>query len=132
MVPGAHKGEGLGNAFLSHIRETDGIFHVVRAFDDPEVSHTEIDVNPVRDMGIIYEELLLKDLEYCEKRVEDLNQKLKRGNDKDSIDEKETMEKALALLQSKKWIRTGEWNTKDVDQLNKHNFITVILIKLYF
>ncbi len=78
MVPGAHKGEGLGNAFLSHIRETDGIFHVVRAFDDPEVSHTEIDVNPVRDMGIIYEELLLKDLEYCENRVNDINNKIKR------------------------------------------------------
>ena len=82
-------------------------------------------------MGIIYEELLLKDLEYCENRVNDINNKIKRQNDKDCTEEKETMEKALALLQSKKWIRTGEWNTKDVDQLNKHNFITVIHIKLY-
>lgn len=65
LVPGAHKGEGLGNSFLSHIRETDAIFHVVRAFDDPNVSHTEVDVDPVRDLGIIYEELMLKDLEYC-------------------------------------------------------------------
>ena len=65
LVPGAHKGEGLGNAFLSHIRETDAIFQVVRAFEDPNVSHTEIDVDPVRDLDIIYTELLLKDLEYC-------------------------------------------------------------------
>lgn len=50
LVPGASKGEGLGNAFLSHIRETDAIFHVVRAFDDPEITHTENEVNPVRDM----------------------------------------------------------------------------------
>ena len=78
MVPGAHKWGGLGNAFLSHIRETDGIFHVFRAFDDPEVSHTEVDVNPVRDMGIINEELLLKDLKYCENRVNDINNKIKR------------------------------------------------------
>jgi len=49
-VPGASKGEGLGNAFLAHIKEVDGIFHVVRGFEDPEVSHTEIDVDPVRDL----------------------------------------------------------------------------------
>jgi ribosome-binding ATPase YchF (GTP1/OBG family) len=51
LVPGASKGEGLGNNFLSHIRETDGIYHVVRAFEDPEVTHTEVEVDPVRDMG---------------------------------------------------------------------------------
>jgi obg-like ATPase 1 len=65
LVPGAHKGEGLGNAFLAHIKETDGIFHVVRAFDDPEIVHTEVDVDPIRDMEIVYTELLLKDLEFC-------------------------------------------------------------------
>lgn len=60
LVPGASKGEGLGNAFLSHIREVDGIYHVVRAFDDVEVIHTELEVNPVRDLQIIFDELLLK------------------------------------------------------------------------
>lgn len=64
-MPGAHKGEGLGNAFLSHIRETDGIYHVVRAFDDENVSHTELTVDPIRDMEIISTELILKDLDYC-------------------------------------------------------------------
>jgi len=61
LVPGASKGEGLGNAFLSHIRETDAIFHVVRAFDDPEITHTEAEVNPVRDLQIISDELVYKD-----------------------------------------------------------------------
>jgi len=50
LVPGASKGEGLGNNFLSHIREVDGIFHVCRAFDNPEVTHTENEVDPVRDL----------------------------------------------------------------------------------
>jgi obg-like ATPase 1 len=53
LVRGASKGEGLGNAFLSHIREVDGIYHVVRAFDDEEIVHVEMDVNPIRDMEII-------------------------------------------------------------------------------
>lgn len=63
LVSGAANGEGLGNAFLSHISSTDGIFHVVRAFEDPEIVHTEMSVDPVRDMKIICEELCLKDLE---------------------------------------------------------------------
>lgn len=78
LVPGASKGEGLGNAFLSHIKETDGIYHVVRAFEDPNVSHTENDVNPVRDLDIISTELILKDEEYVDKRLDDLVQKIKR------------------------------------------------------
>ncbi len=69
-------GEGLGNAFLAHIRETDGIYHVVRAFEDPEVTHTENEVDPVRDMDIISTELVLKDLDYIEKRIADLDHKI--------------------------------------------------------
>jgi len=72
IVRNAHKGEGLGNAFLSHIREVDGFFHVVRAFEDPEVTHTEIEVDPIRDMEIISEELIFKDLDYLGKRIDEL------------------------------------------------------------
>jgi obg-like ATPase 1 len=61
-----------GNSFLSHISSTDGIFHCVRAFDDPEVTHHELEVDPVRDMQIICEELCLKDLEWVEKKCADL------------------------------------------------------------
>lgn len=53
MVPGASKGEGLGNAFLNHIKEVDGIYHVLRAFESEEVTHTENEVDPIRDAGII-------------------------------------------------------------------------------
>jgi obg-like ATPase 1 len=69
---GASTGAGLGNAFLSHVRAVDGIFQVVRAFDDAEVIHVEGDVNPLRDMEIIQTELRLKDIEWVQRRVEDM------------------------------------------------------------
>ena len=64
LVKGAAEGEGLGNAFLSHIQAVDCILHVVRAFDDPEVSHVEDTIDPVRDLEIISQELLRKDTEW--------------------------------------------------------------------
>lgn len=79
---GASQGEGLGNAFLSNIQATDGIFHVVRAFDDPEITHHELTVDPVRDMEIICHELVLKDLDMVEKRLADVNKVLSRSNNK--------------------------------------------------
>lgn len=82
IVKGASKGEGLGNHFLSNIREVDGIYHVVRAFEDEEVTHTENQVDPVRDMEIINNELVLKDLEYTDNRIEDLNKQVSRTNNK--------------------------------------------------
>jgi len=69
-VSGASTGAGLGNAFLSHVRSVDGIFQVVRAFDDDEVTHVEGDVNPIRDMEIIQTELRLKDIEWVQKHLE--------------------------------------------------------------
>ena len=68
LVAGASKGEGLGNQFLSHIRETDAIAHVVRCFDDENITHVEGGINPVRDMGIINTELCLADLESVDKK----------------------------------------------------------------
>ena len=69
-MSGASTGAGLGNAFLSHVRSVDGIFQVVRAFDDDEVTHVEGDVNPIRDMEIIQTELRLKDIEWVQKHLE--------------------------------------------------------------
>lgn len=82
IVKGASKGEGLGNHFLSNIRDADGIYHVVRAFEDEEIAHTEISVDPIRDMEIIHEELVLKDLEYVQNRLEDIEKTIKRNNAK--------------------------------------------------
>lgn len=72
ITKGASTGAGLGNAFLSHVRSVDGIFQVVRAFDDAEVIHVEGDVDPLRDMDIIQTELRLKDIEWVEKHLDGL------------------------------------------------------------
>lgn len=72
LTQGASTGAGLGNAFLSHVRAVDGIFQVIRAFDDAEVIHVEGDVNPIRDMEIIQNELRLKDIEWTTKKLEAL------------------------------------------------------------
>jgi len=72
LVRGANKGEGLGNKFLSHIREVDGIAHVVRCFDLPEVVHVEGSIDPIRDIEVIKTELVLSDIEIIERRVEKL------------------------------------------------------------
>jgi obg-like ATPase 1 len=69
LTAGASTGAGLGNSFLSHVRAVDGIFQVVRAFDDAEVIHVEGDVNPIRDMEIIQNELRLKDIDWVEKTL---------------------------------------------------------------
>ncbi|KZV39532.1 putative LRR receptor-like serine/threonine-protein kinase [Dorcoceras hygrometricum] len=82
LVRGAHQGQGLGNNFLSHIRAVDGIFHVLRAFEDSDIIHVDDSVDPVRDLEVISSELRLKDLEFMERRIEDLEKSLKRSNDK--------------------------------------------------
>ena len=79
LVKGASAGEGLGNAFLSHIRGVDGIFHVMRAFDDADVIHVEDRVDPIEDIDIITGELRLKDIEFVGKHVEELKRMAGRG-----------------------------------------------------
>ena len=79
LVKGAAEGKGKGNAFLSHIREVDLIIHVVRCFVDDDIIHVEGDVDPDRDIAIIEEELILKDLESVEKRVDTLRKQSKSG-----------------------------------------------------
>ncbi len=80
LVAGASKGEGLGNQFLAHIREVDAIAHVVRCFEDENVVHVEGSVDPARDIEVIETELLLKDLDTAEKRVERAQKGAKTGN----------------------------------------------------
>jgi GTP-binding protein YchF len=81
LVKGASRGEGLGNQFLSNIRETDAIIHVIRCFDNDNVTHVDGSVDPVRDKEIIDAELQLKDLETIENRLEKLAKQVKHGND---------------------------------------------------
>ncbi|WP_445664951.1 redox-regulated ATPase YchF [Fodinibius sp. AD559] len=100
LVKGASEGKGKGNAFLSHIREVDLIVHVVRCFDDENVVHVEGDVNPKRDIHIIEDELILKDLETVEKRYEKLKKEAKSG-------EKETLQKLGVVERLKEHLELG-------------------------
>ncbi len=77
LVKGASKGEGLGNKFLSNIRETEVILHIVRCFDDPNVVHVEGSIDPIRDVEIIEQELLFADLDSLEKRINSLKKRAK-------------------------------------------------------
>lgn len=86
LVKGASEGKGKGNAFLSHIREVDLIVHVVRCFDDNDVIHVEGSVDPARDIHIIEDELILKDLESVEKRVETMKKQVRSGDKKIAAD----------------------------------------------
>lgn len=95
LVQGASKGEGLGNQFLANIRETDAIAHVLRCFEDDDVTHVEGRVDPVADAEVIETELMLADLESIEKRRAGLVRKLK-GNDKEAIEQ----DRLLALAQT--------------------------------
>lgn len=118
LVRGASKGEGLGNHFLSNINGTDGIFHVVRAFEDPEITHHELTVDPVRDMEIITEELIYKDLEFLEKRIDDLKKIMNRSNNKTDKEEMDLLLKVQEQLNNKKWVRSGTWSNKEIELLN--------------
>ena len=97
LVRGASKGEGLGNQFLSHIREVDAIIHVLRCFDDGNITHVEGSVDPVRDAEIIETELTLADLEAVEKRIVGLTKKA-RGGDKEAKELLALAEKIQAIL----------------------------------
>lgn len=107
LVKGASEGKGKGNAFLSHIREVDLIVHVVRCFDDTNVIHVEGDVNPTRDVHIIEDELILKDLESVEKRWENLKKEAKSG-DKTDIQNLEIITRLKEHLETGNAARTFE------------------------
>jgi len=94
LVSGASTGPGLGNAFLSHVRSVDGIFQVVRAFDDADVTHVEGDVDPIRDMEIIQTELRLKDIEWVQKQLEG-NKKTSRALGNNSLADKARKEEIV-------------------------------------
>jgi hypothetical protein len=80
LVKGASRGEGLGNRFLSHIRDVDALLHIVRCFDDPDIVHMDGSIDPVRDMDVVNTELILADLETIEKRMEKTERLLKTGD----------------------------------------------------
>ena len=105
FVKGASQGEGLGNQFLANIRETDAILHVLRCFEDADITHVDESIDPIRDAETVETELMLADLESLEKRVEPLTKK-SRGNDKDAVQQLEIIERVLVALRDGKPART--------------------------
>lgn len=128
LVKNASQGEGLGNAFLSNIQAVDGIFHMCRAFSDSDVTHVEGEVDPIRDLEIIFNELRLKDLERLEKMLPDAELKVTRAGNKCPKELKvarDTLVKAKECLEvQQKPLRTIDWSNAEVEILNQHLFLT--------
>ncbi len=123
LVKGASKGEGLGNKFLSHIREVDAIVHVLRCFEDGDVVHVEGSVDPLRDAEIIEIELILADLESVEKRLPNMEKKAK-GADKDAKAQFEIMKKVYKVLSEGKPARLAEIHADEEKEFRILQFIT--------
>ncbi len=113
LVKGASKGEGLGNKFLGNIRETDAVLHVLRCFDDENVTHVDGTVNPVRDKEIIDIELQMKDLETIEARIGRVEKLAKTGQDKDAIRAFEVYSKIHEALLKGESARTVVFESKE-------------------
>jgi obg-like ATPase 1 len=128
LVKGASTGQGLGNAFLSNIQAVDGIFHMIRVFEDEDVTHVEGSVDPIRDLEIISEELRLKDEERVVSIIEDLEPKVRRAGKsgpKELQNELTTMQKVLhCLKEERRPVRVGDWSAAEIEFLNKHLFLT--------
>jgi len=118
LVKGASKGEGLGNKFLSHIREVDAIIHVLRCFEDADITHVHGKIDPIEDAEVIDTELMIADLESVEKRIVSLQKKAK-GGDKVAKEQVEILENCLVVLQEGQPVRAlaGKYSNKDLSAL---------------
>ena len=124
LVKGASKGEGLGNKFLSNIRTTDAIVHVVRCFEDSNVTHVEGDTNPLRDIDIINLELVMADMEMVERRI-DKAQKAMQGGDKRFAREVEAFSGLLEHLNEGKLARTYTDDKEDLALISTSDLLTL-------
>ncbi|MGW7998214.1 redox-regulated ATPase YchF [Staphylococcus xylosus] len=123
IVKGASKGEGLGNKFLSHIREVDAICQVVRAFDDDNVTHVSGRVDPIDDIEVINMELVLADLESVDKRLPKL-EKMARQKDKDAVNEMRILSRIKEALEEGNPVRSLEFTEDDQKYVNQAQLLT--------
>ena len=124
LVKGASKGEGLGNKFLSHIREVDAIIHLVRCFEDENITHVSNSINPINDAEVIDTELILSDLEMLEKIKTNLQKLVKKG-DKDAIKKTQSINQIVSHLSSGMPARSHENISEIKNYLNEYNLITL-------
>ncbi|MBB5514120.1 hypothetical protein FHS89_000118 [Rubricella aquisinus] len=123
LVKGASRGEGLGNQFLANIRETDAIAHVLRCFEDDDVTHVDGRVDPISDAETIETELILADLDSVERRRANLQRKI-RGGDKDAKEQEELLSRAQALLEEGKPARMVEISDEERKAWNMLQLLT--------
>ncbi len=129
LVKGASKGEGLGNKFLSHIREVEAIVHVVRCFEDSNIVHVDGSVDPIRDIETISLELIFSDIELMQRRIEK-NSKLAKSGNKEAKAEEALMKRIVAHLEEGKPVRTLELE-EDEEKLVKSYFLLTSKPVLY-
>jgi len=123
LVKGASEGEGLGNKFLANIRETDAIVYVLRVFGNSDIINTQNDVNPLRDKEILDVELILKDLETVDKRIDGLSGDLRAGK-KEGIKEHAVLIKAKEFLSQQKILVDQEWSDDEIEILKNFQLLT--------
>lgn len=123
LVKGASKGEGLGNKFLANIRETDAILHVLRCFDNDNITHVDGSVDPVRDKEIIDTELQLKDLETIESRIQKVQKQAQTGGDKQAKLAYQVLSKFKEALDEGRNARSVSFDTKDEQQIARELFL---------
>ena len=124
LVKGAANGEGLGNKFLSHIREVDAICEVVRCFEDKNIIHVENDVDPIRDIEIINVELILADIEQIDNRLGRIGKKASMSKDKEIIKEVELLNKIKENLEKNIPIRQIELDEDELEIIKPYNLLT--------
>mgnify|MGYP000895442626 FL=1 len=131
LVKGASKGEGLGNKFLANIRETDAIIHVLRCFDDDNITHVDGSVNPLRDKEIIDIELQLKDLETIQARIQKVEKQAKTGGDKDAKRAYDILTQFREALEQGKSARTVKFDNKEDEKIAKEVYLLTYKPVLY-
>ena len=124
LVKGASTGEGLGNKFLANIREVDAICHVVRCFEDNNITHVYDRIDPVDDIEIINYELQMADMTSCENRISKVEKKAQNAKDKDAIFEYNLLTKIHDALGKNQNIRTLSFSKEEADYLKQFNFLT--------
>jgi GTP-binding protein YchF len=123
LVSGASKGEGLGNKFLAHIREVDAILHVLRCFEDEDITHVETNIDPLRDAEIIETELMLADIESLDRQMQNLAKKVK-ANEKDAKIDLVLMEELYSMLSDGKSIRLGNFSEEEYKRIKNFNLLS--------